>query len=133
MFLARNNLARPVLIKLITAPFGRDTEFRRRLRIDLDRLRRLAPFCLAAILDLDTLARPPYVVVEYIDASTLAASVEDDGPLRSADTARLAAALSVLHGEGIVFGDLKPTNVVLSGQGLRLVDFGLARVPSLSR
>ncbi len=132
VFLARNNLARPVLIKLITAPFGRDTEFRRRLRIDLDRLRRLAPFCLAAILDLDTLARPPYVVVEYIDAPTLAASVEDDGPLHSTDTARLAAglaaALSVLHGEGIVFGDLKPTNVVLSGQGLRLVDFGLARV-----
>ncbi|WP_261561962.1 serine/threonine-protein kinase [Frankia tisae] len=132
MFLARNNLAQPVLIKLITAPFGRDTEFRRRLRIDLDHLRRLAPFCLAAILDLDTLARPPYVVVEYIDAPTLAASVEDDGPLHSADTARLAvglaAALSALHGEGIVFGDLKPTNVVLSGQGLRLVDFGLARV-----
>ncbi|WP_462203844.1 WD40 repeat domain-containing serine/threonine protein kinase [Frankia sp. CcWB3] len=131
MFLARNGEARPVLVKTITAPFGRDTEFRRRLRVDLDNIRRLAPSCLAAILDLDTGARPPYVVAEFIDAPTLAATVADGGALSGPDTHRLAVglatALAALHESEIFLGDLKPINVVLSERRLRLIDFGLFR------
>ncbi|TFE25324.1 hypothetical protein E0F15_20105 [Frankia sp. B2] len=131
VFLARNGEARPVLVKTITAPFGRDAEFRRRLRVDLDNIRRLAPSCLAAILDLDTGARPPYVVAEFIDAPTLAATVAGGAALSGPDTYRLAVglatALAALHELEIFLGDLKPINVVLSGQGVRLVDFGLFR------
>ena len=132
VFLARNDLEHPVLVKAITAAFGRDADFRRRLEEDLERLREIDPFCVATILDVDTTTQPPYVAVEFVNAPTLAASVEDEGPLSAADTGRLAlglaAALTALHEHDIVFADLKPTNVVLSGQGIRLVDFGLARV-----
>ncbi len=131
VFLARNNREQPVLVKTVTAAFARDADFRRRLSADLDRLRELAPFCLATVLDVDVTASPPYVVVEYVDAPTLATSVAEEGPLSAADTLRLAlglaTSLAALHELDIVLSDLKPANVVLSGQGLRLVDFGLAR------
>ncbi|WP_248836436.1 serine/threonine-protein kinase [Frankia sp. AgKG'84/4] len=131
VFLARNNREQPVLIKAVTAAFARDADFRRRLSADLDRLRELAPFCLATVLDVDVAASPPYVVVEYVDAPTLATSVAEEGPLSAADALRLAlglaTSLAALHELDIVLSDLKPANVVLSGQGLRLVDFGLAR------
>ena len=38
-------------------------------------------------------------------------------------TRQIAAALEHIHSKGIVHGDIKPTNIVLSGQKLRLIDF----------
>ncbi|MGS7253477.1 serine/threonine-protein kinase [Pseudomonas anuradhapurensis] len=37
----------------------------------------------------------------------------------------LLDALACVHGQGVVHGDLKPSNVMLSDDGLRLFDFGL--------
>ncbi|WP_163547496.1 serine/threonine protein kinase [Candidatus Frankia nodulisporulans] len=131
VFLGRSH-GRPVLIKTIATDLARDAWFRQRLTADIERLRQLNPFCLAAVLGADIMAKTPYVVVEYVDAPTLAASIEDEGPLAAADTVRLAlglaAALATLHRHDLAFTDLKPTNLVLSRRGLRLVDFGLARV-----
>jgi serine/threonine protein kinase len=38
-------------------------------------------------------------------------------------TRQIAAALEHIHSKGIVHGDIKPTNIVLTGQKLRLIDF----------
>ena len=37
------------------------------------------------------------------------------------------SALSALHGEGVVYRDLKPSNVFLTPHGVKVLDFGLAR------
>lgn len=132
VYLGRDPAGRAVVIKVISAAFARDHEFRRRLRADLETVRALAPPTLAEIIDADTAAQPPYVVTEFVDAPSLAFKVAHAGPLPRAEVWALAhglvSALTGLHGAGLVSADLKPANVLLSEGGIRLLDFGLSRV-----
>jgi serine/threonine protein kinase len=78
------------------------------------------------ILDVD------FIVMEYITGKTLAAAIRD-GPIpigRTLGYARqMADALAAAHAQGILHGDLKPTNIMITGQDLvKLLDFGLARL-----
>jgi hypothetical protein len=72
-----------------------------------------------------------YIVMELIDAPTLADMVDDQGPLDPAEVARIGLAvldvLAVAHARGIVHRDLKPANVMVCGDDrVKLTDFGIA-------
>jgi len=76
----------------------------------------------------------PFLVMEWIEGSTLAAKLEREGLdlAASIDIAqRLAGALAHAHAASIVHRDLKPSNVVLRDDdlaGATLIDFGVSRV-----
>ncbi|CAO5147953.1 eukaryotic-like serine/threonine-protein kinase [Frankia sp. AiPs1] len=123
---------RLVAVKVIRPDLARVPEFRARFRREADIARRVARFCTAEVLDVvDPPGGLPYLVTEYIDGFTLAQTVAAEGPLHSADLERLAvsvaAALTSIHGAGMVHRDLKPSNVLLSSLGPRVIDFGIAR------
>ncbi|ABD10111.1 hypothetical protein ThrDRAFT_00391 [Frankia casuarinae] len=123
---------RLVAVKVIRPDLARVPEFRARFRREADIARRVARFCTAEVLGVvDPPDGRPYLVTEYIDGLTLAQTVAADGPLRSADLERVAvsvaAALTAIHGAGLVHRDLKPSNVLLSALGPRVIDFGIAR------
>lgn len=94
---------------------------------------------IARILDVGTTLGCPWFAAEYVRGNTLEShqprESQDDG-LRSVPARLLALltlarglchALSYLHGEGFCHGDLKPSNIIVSPQGVPvLVDFGLA-------
>ncbi|HEY3937795.1 MAG TPA: protein kinase [Bryobacteraceae bacterium] len=73
---------------------------------------------------------PDYLVMEFIEGSTLAAEI-GKGPLTSELVARygaqIADALAEAHSRDIVHRDLKPANVMLTRHGVKLLDFGLAK------
>jgi TolB-like protein/Tfp pilus assembly protein PilF/predicted Ser/Thr protein kinase len=69
---------------------------------------------------------PDYLVMEYIEGIPL------EGPLPAKEAARMAleiaGALEAAHAEGIVHRDLKPANILVTRSGVKLLDFGLAKV-----
>lgn len=93
--------------------------------------RRVAPFCTAQILDFDLEAQPPYVISEFIEGPSLQQYVEAHGPLSGTRLQRLAigtaTALAAIHQAGVVHRDMKPANVMMSPEGPRVIDFGIAR------
>src|SRR6202521_81036 len=74
---------------------------------------------------------PNYLVMEFIEGSTLAAEIKK-GPLTAELAARygaqIAGALAEAHSLGIVHRDLKPSNVMLTRHGVKVLDFGLAKI-----
>ena len=91
------------------------------------------------VVDADTDAW--WLVMEYVDGSTLAELVRQEGRLSPDDAAPLmwqtADALVAAHAEGIVHRDVKPSNILVDGSRcVKLTDFGIARIatdPSLTR
>src|SRR5262245_42337136 len=95
-----------VAVKVVRADLARGPEFRQRFLREARAARRVARFCTAAVLDVDTAGPAPYLVTEYVNGPTLAVEVEDWGPLAGADLERLgaavAAALTAIHAAGVV-------------------------------
>ncbi len=72
-----------------------------------------------------------YVVMEYIDGSTLARVIEKEGPLPAARVLRIAldiaSGLRAGHEQGLIHRDIKPANVLITRAGIaKIVDLGLA-------
>ena len=71
--------------------------------------------------------------MEFIEGSTLAAEIKK-GPLAPETAARygaqIASALAEAHSLGIVHRDLKPSNIMLTRHGVKVLDFGLAKMLS---
>jgi serine/threonine protein kinase len=72
-----------------------------------------------------------FLVMEYLEGETLARRLKK-GPLPLAEAllygAQIAQALAQAHRRGVVHRDLKPANIMLTKAGVKLLDFGLARV-----
>ncbi|MBZ5577041.1 MAG: protein kinase [Acidobacteriia bacterium] len=69
---------------------------------------------------------PDYLVMEFVEGKTLR------GPLPTEEAVRLAVqmagALEAAHRKRIIHRDLKPTNVMITETGVKLLDFGLAKL-----
>ena len=76
---------------------------------------------------------PNYLVMELLDGATLADEIKK-GPLTVEQVARygaqIAAALAEAHAHGIVHRDLKPGNIMVTRHGVKVLDFGLAKMAS---
>ncbi len=69
---------------------------------------------------------PNYLVMEYIEGTPLKGPLPLDQALRYA--AQICAALDAAHKKNITHRDLKPANILITKQGIKLLDFGLAKV-----
>jgi serine/threonine protein kinase len=68
---------------------------------------------------------PPYLVLELVEGPTLATATDVD---LTAVGAQVAEALAYVHSRGVVHRDVKPANILLSAEGAKLTDFGIARM-----
>ena len=69
---------------------------------------------------------PDYLVMEYVEGEWLRGPVPLAQALALAD--QILDALDAAHRRGIVHRDLKPGNILLTENGVKVLDFGLAKV-----
>ena len=89
---------------------------------------------IARVIDQDRLPDgTPYIVMEYVEGTTLRELLEERGPLGLRLTVDLMldvlSALTVAHARGIVHRDLKPENIRVTRSGrAKILDFGIAKL-----
>jgi len=74
----------------------------------------------------------PFLVMEYLDGKDLAKVLSERSQIPWREAVRwvvdVARTLSAAHALGIVHRDVKPANVFLTADGVKLIDFGIAKV-----
>jgi serine/threonine-protein kinase len=86
-------------------------------------------------MGIDEATQTPYLVMEFLDGQPLD-RILDKGSIpfskACAWAAEVASALGVAHRKGVIHGDVKPANILITGDGrVKLMDFGMARLASL--
>ncbi|MCY9786240.1 serine/threonine protein kinase [Nocardiopsis sp. EMB25] len=131
VYAAQDQLGELVAVKLIHAEYAADPEFRARFTREVDLLRQVGGACAVPLLAADTDAERPWLVTPLVRGLTLSAYMRKHGALDERLLLGLAAgvaeALAQIHAAGVIHRDLKPANIVLSPEGPRVLDFGVAR------
>jgi serine/threonine protein kinase len=127
-------LGRAVAVKVLAGPLARDPGWRRRIHDEARSAATLSHPNIAQIHDFGESGFGvtdvvPYVVMELVHGHTLAQHMTGGRlpPLLSMRICgEVASALSEAHAHGIVHRDIKPGNVMVTPNGAKVVDFGLA-------
>jgi hypothetical protein len=128
-------LGRPVAVKVLSPRLAGDQAFRDRLRHEALAAGRLAHPHITGIFDfgetpLTDELTVPFVVMELNDGESVAARIGRQGSLDWREavtiTAEVASALATAHARGLVHRDVTPANVMLTGAGAKVVDFGIS-------
>ncbi|AEV81602.1 serine/threonine protein kinase [Actinoplanes sp. SE50] len=130
-------LSRDVAVKVLTPQLATDRAFRDRLRQEALAAARLCHPHITGVYDfgealLSDHLTVPYVVMELNDGESVGARIGRQGTLDWREAvmvcAEVASALATAHARGVVHRDVTPANVMLTGAGAKVVDFGISAV-----
>src|SRR5438876_7411070 len=124
-------LDRMVAVKVLPDHLSKSADVRQRFDRETKTISQLSHPHICALYDVGNQDGVEYLVMEYLEGETLADRLAR-GPLPLEQTLRygieMADALDKAHRQGIVHRDLKPGNVMLTTSGVKLLDFGLAKL-----
>ena len=126
-------LERPVAVKVVAATAWTEPSARDRFVREARTISSLEHPNICPIFDVGDSDGMPYLVMQYLEGETLAERLRTGGlPLEDALSIAndIAGALSCAHRSGVVHRDIKPGNVMLTRDGAKLLDFGLAKSAS---
>lgn len=122
-------LARVVAVKVLALAASRDPQAIMRFKAEAASMNALDHPHIAKVLSFGMIDTAPYLVLEYIDGGSLADKLR--APMRLTECwmilAQLAAGLAEAHTKNIIHRDIKPGNIMFSGDTLKIVDFGIAK------
>src|SRR6478672_6822723 len=125
-------LDRTVAIKILPST---DPELKARFEREARAIAALTHPHICTLYDVGHQDGTDYLVMEYLEGETLDRKIAR-GPLKLDEALKIAGetadALARAHREGIVHRDLKPANIMLTKGGVKLLDFGLAKLKAPS-
>ena len=129
-------LGRDVAIKVLPAHLSSNPDLRQRMEREARSISSLNHPNICTLHDIGSQDGVDFLVMEHLDGETLADRLHRGAmPLEEAleIAIKIADALDKAHARGIVHRDLKPANIMLTRNGPKLMDFGLAKpAPGLS-
>src|SRR4051812_45519259 len=126
-------LERNVALKILHDRHSQDAEYVERFRREAQTVARLSHPNIVSVIDRGQADGRQYIVFEYVDGETLDQLIGRRGALPVEEALRVAIAvargLAVAHEHGLVHRDVKPHNILMSGNGgpPKVTDFGIAR------
>ncbi|MEK7422217.1 MAG: serine/threonine-protein kinase, partial [Actinomycetota bacterium] len=124
-------LDRSVALKVLSEHLAASEEVRSRFEREAKAISSLQHPNICTLHDVGREGEIDYLVMERLEGESLADRIAR-GPLPIEEVLRLgiqiADALEKAHGAGIVHRDLKPGNVFVTERGVKLLDFGLAKL-----
>ncbi|HEV8225200.1 MAG TPA: protein kinase, partial [Rubrobacteraceae bacterium] len=137
VYLARDEvLGRDVALKILRERYAHDEPFVERFKREARSAAALNHPNIVQVYDQGhTEDGDHYIAMECVPGGTLAQRIKRGGPIDPREAAglasRVADALAVAHGRGIIHRDIKPQNVLLTASGEpKVADFGIARAAS---
>jgi Tol biopolymer transport system component len=128
-------LDRTVAIKVLPSHLSSNPEVRQRFDREARTISSLSHPHICALHDVGHQDGIDYLVMEFLEGETLTDRLSR-GPLPTEQVLRygieIADALDKAHRQGIVHRDLKPGNIMITKSGVKLVDFGLAKLAAVS-
>ncbi|MFI0986385.1 serine/threonine-protein kinase [Streptomyces exfoliatus] len=125
-----------VALKTIKSEYAQEEGFRRRFTREATAASSVRSPYTVRVVGFDTQAREPWLATEYVEGLSLREHVQQHGALDLPAALELALGLSFglasIHKAGLVHRDLKPGNVLLTDNGPKIIDFGLAYATDFS-
>jgi eukaryotic-like serine/threonine-protein kinase len=124
-------LGRRVAIKILNDRYANDELFIERFRREAKSAAALSHPNIVSIYDRGQAEGTYYIAMEVIEGRSLKELILTRGPLpigqAIAYTLEILDALRFAHRHGIIHRDVKPHNILIGGERLKVTDFGIAR------
>jgi eukaryotic-like serine/threonine-protein kinase len=123
-------LGRDVAIKILPTVFAADRDRMHRFQREARLLATVNHPRIGAIYGVIEIDRLPALVLELVDGETLSVALSRGAlalPRALTLAAQIADALEHAHRRGITHRDLKPANIMLTRDGVKLLDFGVGK------
>ena len=124
-------LTRIVAIKVLSPFLTRNPDCRRQFEREARAISRLSHPSICTLHDIGSVEGIEYLVMEHLEGETLGQRLKR-GPLPVEELLEIsiavAGALEAAHRHHIIHRDLKPENIMLTASGVKLLDFGIAKL-----
>lgn len=121
-----------VAIKMLKDELSFDDEFVKKFQSEALACKDIRQVNVVSAYDVVDEGNMHYIVMEYVEGITLNKYIAKKGKLTNEETInislQIAKGIQAAHQNGIIHRDIKPQNVVISGNGVaKITDFGIAR------